>query len=450
MKRWTILVSRENVDIPTVGAIVEILFKDLRHFAPDAGEIWFTLHRNKTFTQYIAFDIHEFGRRLYRQRLNSPKKIRHLYLRGQVLLRDARRAASSLHRRPSSTQLTNLLRVYRRQYDTVNQSYSILPWLGLESWQKDFFETLDRLITSRNLEPTRARIITALTTPWKETSFHQMAVALKQQPLRAVANRFQYLRSWSTVWYEPFNPSAFTTSAVRSRHHMSIRAALDLLEPNATEKRLLSNAPYATFFKDWRDDLRRRFAFIWSPLFDLIAVHLDVDRSDLGYLTLSELQSMVTSGHINRTIITERKQRGCIATAFPTGRVRIRSSRNAHYGRNMTMAERAAKGSVVRGIAAFHGRVTGRVIIVRSVADITRVRRGNVLVANTTHPNYILGMGRAAAFVTNEGGIISHAAIVAREMHKPCIVGTKHATKVLKDGDMVEVDATRGVVRRIR
>ncbi len=59
-------------------------------------------------------------------------------------------------------------------------------------------------------------------------------------------------------------------------------------------------------------------------------------------------------------------------------------------------------------------------------------------------------MKRAAAFVTDEGGITCHAAIVAREMKKPCVIGTKIATQIFKDGDMVEVDAQRGVVRIIK
>ena len=59
-------------------------------------------------------------------------------------------------------------------------------------------------------------------------------------------------------------------------------------------------------------------------------------------------------------------------------------------------------------------------------------------------------MHRAAAFVTDEGGITSHAAIVAREMKKPCVVGTKNATRILGDGDMVEVDADSGIVKIIK
>ena len=66
-----------------------------------------------------------------------------------------------------------------------------------------------------------------------------------------------------------------------------------------------------------------------------------------------------------------------------------------------------------------------------------------------TFPNFISAMEKAAAFVTDEGGILCHAAIVAREMKKPCIIGTKIATQVLKDGELVEVDASKGIVRKL-
>ena len=58
-------------------------------------------------------------------------------------------------------------------------------------------------------------------------------------------------------------------------------------------------------------------------------------------------------------------------------------------------------------------------------------------------------MKKAAAFVTDEGGTLCHAAIVARELNKPCVIGTKIATEIFKNGDMVEVDAERGIVRKV-
>ena len=59
-------------------------------------------------------------------------------------------------------------------------------------------------------------------------------------------------------------------------------------------------------------------------------------------------------------------------------------------------------------------------------------------------------MKKASAFITDEGGITCHASIIARELKKPCIIGTKIATKVLKDGDMVEVDGNIGVIKILK
>lgn len=104
----------------------------------------------------------------------------------------------------------------------------------------------------------------------------------------------------------------------------------------------------------------------------------------------------------------------------------------------------------LKGMIAYGGKVAGAVKIVLVKTDVPKVEEGDILVSSATNPDLILAMKKAAAFVTDFGGIISHAAIVSREMKKPCVVGTKIATKVLRDGDRVEVDAERGVVKILR
>ena len=79
-----------------------------------------------------------------------------------------------------------------------------------------------------------------------------------------------------------------------------------------------------------------------------------------------------------------------------------------------------------------------------------KVAKGNILVSIATSPQLLPAMKRASAFVTDVGGITCHAAIVSRELKKPCVVGTKIATKVLRDGDSVEVDANKGVVKILK
>ena len=104
----------------------------------------------------------------------------------------------------------------------------------------------------------------------------------------------------------------------------------------------------------------------------------------------------------------------------------------------------------LRGVVAQSGNVRGRVRIVWSKSDLAKVLQGEILVAPSTMPDYVSVMRIASAIVTNEGGITFHAASVSRELNKPCIVGTKNATKVLKDGDEVEVDADSGIVKIVK
>jgi pyruvate,water dikinase len=104
----------------------------------------------------------------------------------------------------------------------------------------------------------------------------------------------------------------------------------------------------------------------------------------------------------------------------------------------------------VKGQIACLGKVRGVVRVLYSSKEIGRVKRGEVLVTSMTTPDYVQAMEKASAFITDEGGLSCHAAIIAREMKKPCIIGTKIATKVLKDGDKVEVDANKGIVKIIK
>lgn len=103
----------------------------------------------------------------------------------------------------------------------------------------------------------------------------------------------------------------------------------------------------------------------------------------------------------------------------------------------------------VKGNVAWKGKVQGRVRVIFDPRQITDFADGDILITGMTRPDFLGLMRKASAFVTDEGGITCHAAIVAREMKKPCIIGTKIATKVFKDGDMVEVDADNGIIWKV-
>ncbi len=101
---------------------------------------------------------------------------------------------------------------------------------------------------------------------------------------------------------------------------------------------------------------------------------------------------------------------------------------------------------IVRGLGATTGAATGRVKIIKSPKEIDKIGQGDVLVSVMTSPDFVPAMRKASAIVTDEGGITSHAAIVSRELGIPCVVGSGDATKKLKDGMVVTVDADHGIV----
>lgn len=103
----------------------------------------------------------------------------------------------------------------------------------------------------------------------------------------------------------------------------------------------------------------------------------------------------------------------------------------------------------IKGNIGCKGYSKARAKIILSQKDFHKLNEGEILVTSMTRPEFIPLMKKASAIVTDEGGITCHAAIVSREMNKPCVIGTKNASRILKDNDLVEVDANKGVVRII-
>lgn len=107
----------------------------------------------------------------------------------------------------------------------------------------------------------------------------------------------------------------------------------------------------------------------------------------------------------------------------------------------------------VKGIIASKGngkKVSGKIHILLDPAKDHTLKKGEILVAPMTSPEYIFAMKKAVAILTDTGGLTSHAAIISRELQIPCLVGTKLSTKIFKDGDLVEINPQTGIARKIK
>ena len=102
----------------------------------------------------------------------------------------------------------------------------------------------------------------------------------------------------------------------------------------------------------------------------------------------------------------------------------------------------------IKGMTACKGVARGKVGVIFNSEQVKDFN-ADILITPMTAPDFLPAIERAKAIVTDEGGLTSHIAIVARELNKPCIMSTRRATRVFKDGDMVEVDANNGIIKKI-
>lgn len=103
----------------------------------------------------------------------------------------------------------------------------------------------------------------------------------------------------------------------------------------------------------------------------------------------------------------------------------------------------------LKGTIASKGKAKGLVHLVITENDFKNFENGEILVASETHPDFVPLMRKAAAVVCNSGGILCHAAIICRELKIPCLTGVNGATKLLKNKELIEIDAEEGFVRRL-
>lgn len=186
------------------------------------------------------------------------------------------------------------------------------------------------------------------------------------------------------------------------------------------------------------NSLKYRFAVL-----DEIARRGLEERRNLNYYLLSEIIDLLRKGEkLSAEVISHRAEEG------------VMLSRQENFSLYTTdMASLLSKDSVptsLKGQCASRGTARGICKIVLSKDDVDKVKEGDIMVAIGTDFDLIEAMYRASAVITEEGGILSHASVVCRELKKPCCIGVHDVTRQLKDGQTIEVDATHGQITVVK
>lgn len=254
-------------------------------------------------------------------------------------------------------------------------------------------------------------------------------------------------RPWTK---KEFDRHIKTFAKTEGKKKLNFSKIADELKIKNDDLEYLLMAKRFVYIKDARDDYRRRGVYFAVPLFKEIARRMHLNTDDVSYLQAKEILKFLEGKIKISPAIPRERKRGFILYLNVKQELICLQGKNiptALHLLKLTMEKKELK--ELKGMVASKGTVDGIVTIVRGIKDLKKVKQGNILVAVTTHPDYVPAMRLAAAIVTDEGGITSHAAIVSREFGIPCIVGTKHSTSLLKDGDRIHVDAVNGIVKKL-
>lgn len=206
----------------------------------------------------------------------------------------------------------------------------------------------------------------------------------------------------------------------------------------------------AQLFAHWKD-VRKSGVYMGMHHFDRflaeIARRRKVDKLDLTFLVFYEIEDFFINRKSMQNMITSRKKK-VFYSITPKGYY-IAGGEHANKYFTIWKKTKSASVSELRGVCACAGIAKGQVRVIRNSTDMKLFRNGEILVTNQTTPDFVPIMRKASAIVTEQGGITSHAAVVSRELNKACLIGTKIATEVFRNGDLVEVNANHGWVRKI-
>lgn len=252
---------------------------------------------------------------------------------------------------------------------------------------------------------------------------------------------------WNKIMYDKLKVKS---PRKRAEETKELKGIFFKINPNSeTIKELTYALQEFSYILDDSKSVMIKGNYLSLPIFERVANKAGLPVKDLFYLTLPEIKYLLEKHKkADKNLIEERKK--CRAILLKGGNIKVfHGEKAARLSKELINEEEVEEMSEIKGTIVYPGNVKGKVKIISSIKDKDKFKNNDILVTHDGSAELTLFMKQAGAIVTNQGGMICHAAILAREMRIPCIVGTRIATKVLKDGDLVEVDADKGVVRKL-
>lgn len=347
---------------------------------------------------------------------------------------------------------------YYVAYQKALLDYSSYVWTGF-LLNNIYSEKAKKIIDNKN-PPKGEQISTALFSPSRRAGilrlqdriekFKKERRVFSQAGIKKIIEDYAWL-SCLDIHNDPWGRGDFKQFAKGMKivpHGYSFEKAAALANLGKKEKDFFKLVRELAYIKDMRDEYRRKGIYSIRPFFSEIARKLGLGRKELAYFSSEEILHGL-NGSLKLSKAEAANRRDGFLIYYNKG-ICVTANKSAIENFIAGKIKNEISGKEIKGIPASVGKAKGIAKIIYGIKDLTKVNNSDIMVAVTTHPDFVPAMHKAMAIVTDEGGITSHAAIVSRELKIPCIVGTKTATKVLRDGDFVEVDANNGIVTIIK
>lgn len=205
-----------------------------------------------------------------------------------------------------------------------------------------------------------------------------------------------------------------------------------------------------SYLRTWRLDNMNKANFYIRPFLEVISKKLKINYQDLIMLTWDEIKEILLEKKNNFKNKIKKRKKAFGVVFDKNSKMYIITGKELDNFENFFESKIRTQEKEIKGMPAYPGKIEGSIVIINSPKEFGKFKKGKILVTQMTTPDFVPILEKARAIITDIGGVTCHAAIISRELGKPCIIGTKIATKVLRDGDFVEVDANKGVVKIIK
>jgi len=337
---------------------------------------------------------------------------------------------------------------------------------------KALLKIIESRVKARKLDSEPAVIFSLLSSPTKESALKKeekglLYLAAKKagrKQLAAHARKYEWLNyqykgpAFDFQYFENRFGALKPAQANRILKEMETRdietekrkkKILKSLELDSYELKLIRMAQEMVFIKDFRKEALYHGTYCYEPFFREVGRRFSLSLDQVRAMDYWEIVEALKTRKVDVDELNRRLE-FVVVFATPASLNYYTGNSGKNILKKITWEKtRQKRSNEFTGTCAYPGKVRGKVRIINVPEDMVKMKKGDILVAHNTNPNLVLAMKLAGALVSGAGGLTCHTAIVARELRTPSIVGIAGIDKILKDGDRVEVDANRGIVRRI-